>query len=85
MYKIFNTERFMRWRLILENFSAQLIYIQGSKDITSDTFSRLNTTNSNNPITSNMPSSSEQFSLEKDNILRLINHKTIMQYQQNYK
>ena len=30
-YKIFNTERVMRWKLILEEYNPELIYIQGSK------------------------------------------------------
>ena len=32
-YKSFNTERFMRWRLVPEEFSPELIYIKGSKNI----------------------------------------------------
>ena len=34
-YKSFNTERVMRWRLILEEFSSELIYIKGSKNVCS--------------------------------------------------
>ena len=40
-YKSFNTERVMRWRLILEEFSPELIYIKGSKNIVADALSRL--------------------------------------------
>ena len=32
-YKTFNTERVMRWRLILEEYGPELIYIQGNKNI----------------------------------------------------
>ena len=43
----------MRWRLILEEFSPELIYIKGSKNIVADALScldkidNLNNTNSN--------------------------------------
>ena len=39
-YKQFNTERVMRWRLILEEYSPELIYIQDKKNIVADTLSR---------------------------------------------
>ena len=31
----------MRWRLILEEFSPELVYIKGSKNIVADALSRL--------------------------------------------
>ncbi len=40
-YKNFNTERVMRWRLILEEFGPDLNYIKGEKNIVADGFSRL--------------------------------------------
>ena len=40
-YKHFNTERVMRWRLILEEFSPELIYIKGENNIVADALSRL--------------------------------------------
>ena len=40
-YKQFNTDRVMRWRLIIEEFSPELVYIQGEKDIVADALSRL--------------------------------------------
>ena len=40
-YKTFTTERVMRWKLILEEYNPELIYIQGSKDITADALSGL--------------------------------------------
>ena len=40
-YKNFNTERVMRWRLILEEFGPQLNYIKGEKNIVADALSRL--------------------------------------------
>ena len=40
-YKNFNTERVMRWRLILEEFGPELKYIKGEKNIVADALSRL--------------------------------------------
>ena len=40
-YKVFNTERVMRWRMIAEKFGAKLKYIQGEKNIVADSLSRL--------------------------------------------
>ena len=40
-YKAFNTERVMRWRLILEEFGPELLYIKGEKNIVADALSRL--------------------------------------------
>ncbi len=41
-YKKFNTDRVMRWRLMLEEFSPDLRYIKGSKNVVADLLSRLN-------------------------------------------
>ena len=40
-YKHFNTERVMRWRLILEEFGPELKYIKGENNVVSDALSRL--------------------------------------------
>ena len=40
-YKTFNTERVMRWRLILEEYGPELIYIPGNKNIVANALSRL--------------------------------------------
>ena len=40
-HKKFNTERLMRWRLILEEFSPELKYIKGENNVISDALSRL--------------------------------------------
>ena len=40
-YKVFNTERVMRWRLICEEFGATLNYIKGNHNIVADGLSRL--------------------------------------------
>jgi len=42
VYKHFNTERVMRWRLLLEEFGPQLTYIKGANNIVADALSCLN-------------------------------------------
>ena len=41
VYKTFNTERVMRWRLIIEEFGPELRYIKGESNIVADVLSRL--------------------------------------------
>jgi hypothetical protein len=40
-YKNFNTERVMRWRLILEEYGPELRYIKGEHNVVADALSRL--------------------------------------------
>ena len=40
-YKVFNTDRVMRWRLILEEFGPELINVKGKNNIVADALSRL--------------------------------------------
>ena len=40
-FKHFNTERVMRWRLILEEFGPNLQYIKGTRNVVADALSRL--------------------------------------------
>ena len=40
-YKNFNTERVMRWRLILKEFGPELKYIKGENNVVADALSRL--------------------------------------------
>jgi hypothetical protein len=42
-YKNFNTERVIRWRLVLEEFGPDLQCIKGEKNIVADALSRLET------------------------------------------
>ena len=64
-YQTLNTERVMRWRLILEEYNPEFICIQGSKNIVADVSSRLDIVDTNNPIKPNMSSLEKYFSLEK--------------------
>ena len=40
-HKSLNTERVMRWRLILEEFGPELKYIKGENNVVADSLSRL--------------------------------------------
>ena len=40
-YKQFNTERVMRWRLVLEEYGPELHYVKGENNIVADALSRL--------------------------------------------
>ena len=40
--KNFNTDRVMRWRLLLEEYGPELKYLEGHKNIVADALSRLN-------------------------------------------
>ena len=40
-YNLFNTERVMRWRLILEQFGPELKYIKGENNVVANAFRRL--------------------------------------------
>ena len=45
-----NTERVMRWRLLIEEYGRQLVYIKGKHNEVADAFSRLPTDESIAPI-----------------------------------
>ena len=40
-YKNFNTKRVIRWRLVLEEFGPELIYLKGERNIVADALSCL--------------------------------------------
>ena len=91
-YKSFNTERVMRWLLILEEFtSPELIYIKGSKNIVADALICIDkidnpnksSTNSkdNKKIESILDSLSENFFFNKEDVLHPTSFKTIIRFQ----
>ena len=84
-YKTFNTERVMRWRLILEEYGPELIYIQGSQNTAADALSRLDIVDTPNPVQNNIKAVNEHYGLEDEDISHPTNYKTIMQNQQNNK
>ena len=64
----------MRWWLILEEHSPELIYIKWSKNVVIDALSRLDLIfiSNNNKVELTMNSISEYFALNKEDILQLI-------------
>jgi RNase H-like domain found in reverse transcriptase len=47
VYKHFNTEHVMQWRLLIEEFGSKLTYIKGENNIVADTLSRMAMTEAN--------------------------------------
>ena len=82
--KKLNTERVMQWRLILEDNSPELNYIQGAKNIAADTLSRLDIEDTPNHK-NNIKSINEHYGFEDEDISHPTNYKTIMQNQQKDK
>ena len=81
----------MGWQLILEEYSPELIYIKGSKNVVADALSRLdkidilnktrNSYNNNNKLEPFLESLSENFALNKKDVLHPTSFKTIMRFQ----
>ena len=65
IYKTFNTERVMQWRLILEKYSPKLIYILGSKYIAAYVLSRLDIVDTPNTVKYNIEIKNEHYRLEQ--------------------
>ena len=49
-YTKFNTDRVMRWQLVIEEFGPELLYIKGSKNIVADALSRLGLDDANEAV-----------------------------------
>ena len=81
--KNFNTERVMRWRLILEEFGPELRYVKGEDNVVADALSRLEMTP--NEISHKPEEMAEIFGLEKDDMpdhAYPLSYKTIQRHQQ---
>ena len=65
-YQTFNTERVMRWRLILEEYGPELIYIKGENNVVADALSRLNLQPTTLPAT--LETMAEHFGLDDDDL-----------------
>jgi RNase H-like domain found in reverse transcriptase/Reverse transcriptase (RNA-dependent DNA polymerase)/Integrase zinc binding domain/Retroviral aspartyl protease len=63
-YKNFNTERVMRWRLILEEFGPELNYVKGDTNIVADALSRLAITDQLDSASHSPNNLAEQFGLD---------------------
>ena len=75
----------MRWRIIPQELSPELIYIKGSKNIVADAPSRLdkidninNTSSDNNNVEPTLECLYENFALIKEDVLHPSSFKTIM-------
>jgi transposase InsO family protein len=69
-YTNFNTERVMRWRLIIEEYSPELIYLKGQTNIVADALSRLElaTPEISNEEMHDMHYLADNFGLEDDDL-----------------
>ena len=72
----------MRWRLILEEYSPELIYIKGTKNIPADALSRLELVTDPEPIKADPQTLAEQFAIEKEDLSHPTSYKSIMKSQQ---
>jgi len=48
-YENFNTQRVMRWRCFIEEYSPKLVYLEGKLNVLADAYSRLPRFDSNEP------------------------------------
>ena len=83
-YKNFNTERVLRWRLILEEFGPELQYIKGDKNIVADALSRLGLTKESS-IPTSVTQNAELFGSTKQDLpnnLFPVQLKLIQEHQQ---
>jgi len=86
-FKNFNTERVMRWRLILEEYGPQLEYVKGEKNIVADALSRLDI-NPEPGDTSDLEYLAEHFGLDQKDLpddFFPLQYKLIQKEQQNDK
>ncbi len=69
-YVNFNTERVMRWRLIIEEYSPELLYVKGETNIVADALSRLDLAPSDTSPSDmhDMQYLADNFSLEDDDL-----------------
>ena len=81
-YKQFNTDRVMRWRLIIEEFSPELVYIQGETNIVADALSRLEIIDN---VDYNLSDTQNLDNLSDNDIVNPITYKNIMVNQQKDK
>ena len=84
-YKQFNTDRVMRWRLIIEEFSPELVYIQGERNIVADALSRLDIVDKEYEFSDTQKLETfyaELFDLNSNTTVNPVTYKNIMVHQQ---
>ena len=87
-YKTHNSTRVMRWRLTIEEFGPELIYIPGNKNIVADALSCLNMDDASNNNQNDGYFCAEMLALNPDDLpltAHPLNYKTIMSHQQEDK
>jgi hypothetical protein len=67
-HKNFNTERVLRWRLLLEEFNLELVYIKGAHNVVADALSRLDITSKSLEATLYSASNIELFAANKNEL-----------------
>ena len=75
----------MRWRLIIEEFSPELIYIQGERNIVADALSRLDIVDNEFKFSDTQKLETfyaELFDLNNNTIVNPVTYKNIMVHQQ---
>lgn len=82
-YKNFNTERVMRWRLIIEEFGPELHYLKGESNIVADALSRLDLAQPTN--ISSMAHMADIYGADTADIMFPLKFTTILSHQQKDK
>ena len=77
-YKTFNTGFVMRWKFILDKYSSELIYTQGSKNIAAGSLSRLDIVDVLNPVKNYINSINEHYGSDDEDISHTANYETII-------
>ena len=72
----FNTDRVLRWRLLLEEYGPEIIYLKGENNVAADALSRL-------PILETSPEMHSQFAFEPEE--NPVNYRVIAREQQKNK
>ena len=75
----------MRWRLVIEEYGPELVYIKGERDVVADALSRLAM---NDDVIDNIEFISDQFGLDDKDLPRNmfpLKFKTIAKYQEKEK
>jgi hypothetical protein len=87
-YANFNTERVMRWRLILEEYGPELIYLKGETNIVADALSRLDIATSEKDIAHDIHYLADYFGLDEDDLsedIYPLSYQNIRHFQQQDK
>jgi hypothetical protein len=80
----FNTERVLRWRLLLEEFNPKLVYIKGAHNVIADALSRLDITSKSLEANLYSASNIELFATNKNELPYFpIKYRVIEKYQKN--